>query len=42
MRLEHIYDVIANNGFTKTALQEIDDYVKDIQDGTEDFPRFNL
>ena len=42
MRLEHIYEVIAKEGFTDIALQEINDYIKDIQNGTEDFPRFNL
>jgi hypothetical protein len=42
MRLEQIYGVIAKNGFTDIALQEINDYIKDIQNGTEDFPRFNL
>ena len=34
-RLQHIYDVIAKEGFADTALQEINNYVKDIQDGTE-------
>lgn len=42
MRLEHIYGVIAKEGFADIALQEIDNYIKDIQNGTEDFPRFNL
>ena len=42
MRLEHIYGVIAKEGFTDIALEEINDYIKDIQNGTEDFPRFNL
>ena len=42
MRLEHIYGVIAKEGFTDIALQGINDYIKDIQNGTEDFPRFNL
>ena len=42
MRLEHIYGVIANEGFSDIVLQIINDYIKDIQDGTEDFPRFNL
>ncbi len=41
-RLQHIYDVIAKEGFADTALQEINNYVKDIQDGTENFFRFNL
>ena len=42
MRLEHIYEVVAKEGFTDIALQEINDYIKDIQNGTEDFLRFNL
>ena len=41
MRLEHIYGIIAKEGFADIALQEIDNYIKDIQNGTEDFPRFN-
>ena len=40
--LEHIYEVIAKEGFTDIALQKINNYIKDIQNGTEDFPRFNL
>ena len=42
MRIEHIYEIIASEGFFDTTLQEINDYIKDIQDGTENFPRFNL
>ena len=42
MRLEHIYGILAKEGFTDIALQEINGYIKDIQNGTEDFPRFNL
>ena len=42
MRLEHIYEVIAKEGFNDIVLQKINDYIKDIQNGTEDFPRFNL
>ncbi len=42
MRLEHIFGIIANEGFTDITLQEIDNYINDIQNGTEDFPRFNL
>ena len=41
-RLHHIYDTIAREGFSDIALQEINNYVKDIQNGTEDFFRFNL
>ena len=41
-RLQHIYDVIAQEGFTDLSLQEIDNYVNEIQNGTEDFHRFNL
>jgi hypothetical protein len=42
MRLKHIYEVIAEDGFAEKALQEINDYIKDIQNGTENFSRFNL
>ena len=41
-RLQHIYDVIYREGFSVVALEEINKYVKDIEDGTEDFFRFNL
>ena len=40
--LQHIYEVIATKGFDDTSLQAIQDYVKNILNGTEDFPRFNL
>ena len=36
-RLQHIYDVIAKDGFSDEALQEIDKYIKEIQNGREDF-----
>lgn len=42
MKIEQIYEVIAKEGFTALTLQTIDNYIKEIQDGTEDFPRFNL
>ena len=41
-RLQRIYDIIAQEGFDNLTLQEINHYVNDIQNGTEDFPRFNL
>ena len=41
-RLQHIFEVIAKEGFSDVTLQEINNYVKDIQNGTEDFFRFNL
>ncbi|MBO7140356.1 MAG: hypothetical protein J6W19_07300 [Prevotella sp.] len=41
-RLEHIYSIIAKEGFADTALQEINNYITAIQNGTEDFSRFNL
>jgi hypothetical protein len=34
--------MIAKEGFTDITLHEISNYIKDIQNGTEDFPRFNL
>ena len=42
MKIEQIYDIIEEQGFTAQTLQTIDNYIKEIQDGTEDFPRFNL
>ena len=41
-RLQHIFEVIAKEGFSEATLQEINNYIKDIQNGTEDFFRFNL
>ena len=40
--IQDIYQLIAKEGFSDNTLQVIDNYVKKIQDGTEDFPRFNL
>ena len=42
MRIEHIFGMIAKEGFTDITLQEIDNYINDILNGTEDFHRFNL
>ena len=42
MRLENIFGIIAKEGFSDITLREIDNYINDIQNGTEDFPRFNL
>lgn len=41
-RLQHIFDIIAKEGFANEALQGINNYIKDIQNGTENFFRFNL
>ncbi len=40
--LNDIYAAIAAEGFTARTLQMIDNYAKDIQNGREDFSRFNL
>ena len=40
--LNNIYAAIAAEGFTVQTLQMIDNYAKDIQNGREDFSRFNL
>ena len=42
MRIEQVFEVIAKEGFTPQTLQEIDNYIKEIQHGREDFSRFNL
>ena len=42
MRLENIFGTIAKEGFTDITLEEINNYIKDILNGTEDFHRFNL
>ena len=41
-RLQQIYEIVDIEGFNDVSLQIIDSYVKDIQNGTEDFSRFNL
>ena len=41
-RLQYIYELIANEGFDDNTLQTINNYVNDIQNGREDFYRFNL
>ena len=41
-RLQHIFGLIAHEGFSGITIQEINNYVNDIQNGTEDFYRFNL
>ncbi len=40
--LNDIYATITAEGFSTGSLQMIDNYAKDIQNGTEDFSRFNL
>ena len=42
MRIEQVFEVIAKEGFTPQTLQEIDNYIKEIRHGREDFSRFNL
>jgi hypothetical protein len=41
-RLQQIYEIVEIEGFNDVSLRIIDSYVKDIQNGTEDFSRFNL
>ena len=41
-RLKFFFDKIAANGFAESTLLEINNYINDIQNGTEDFSRFNL
>jgi len=40
--LQNIFQHITKEAFSNIVLQEIDNYIKDIQNGTKDFPRFNL
>ncbi len=40
--IQDIYEAIAAEGFSKRALRLIDKHVNDIQNGTRDFPRYNL
>ena len=39
---QDIYDAIAANGFAGSTLQAIDELVNQIENGSTDFPRFNL
>jgi uncharacterized protein (DUF2237 family) len=41
-RLNRIFEVLSNSGFSADALQVINSFVNDIQNGREDFSRFNL
>ena len=41
-RLQHIFEVIAQEVFSELSLREINNYINDIQNGTEEFFRFNL
>ena len=40
--IQDIYEAIATEGFSEWVLQLIDKQVNDIQNGTRDFPRYNL
>ena len=40
--IQDIYEAIAAEGFTEATLQLIDNHVNEIQNGTRDFPRYNL
>ena len=40
--IEDIYEAIAAEGFCERTLQLIDEQVNNIQNGKEDFSRFNL
>ena len=41
-RLQQLYEIVDREGFSDESLLVIANYVKDIQNGTENFPRFNL
>ena len=40
--IQDIYEAIAAEEFSERTLQLIDEHVNDIQNGTRDFPRYNL
>ena len=40
--IQDLFEAIATEGYSKWVIRVIDGYVNDIQNGTEDFPRFNL
>lgn len=37
-KLPLIYDAIANDGFNENTILRINNYINDIQNGTENFP----
>ena len=39
--IEDIYEAIATDGFNESALLLVNNYIKDIENGTTDFYRFN-
>ena len=41
-RIQDIFEAIAADGFNERTLQLIDEQVNNIQNGTRDFPRYNL
>ena len=41
-KLQYIFDILSREGFADTSIQEINNYVDNIQNGTENFPRFNI
>ena len=40
--IQDVYKAIAAEGFSERTLRLIDEHVNDIQNGTRDFPRYNL
>ena len=40
--IQDIYEAIVTEGFSERVLQLIDEQVNDIENGTRDFPRYNL
>jgi len=40
--IQDLYEAIAAEGFSERVLHLIEEQVNDIQNGTEDFSRFNL
>ena len=40
--ISELYEAIAHDGFAEQTLKQINEYVNEIQNGTRDFPRYNL
>ena len=40
--ISDIYEAIAHDGFAEQTLQQIDEFINEILNGTRDFPRYNI
>ena len=40
--MEELFEAIKHDGFSDNSIDKINNYITDIQNGTKDFPRFNI